>query len=258
MLKVIKEMLAYRALIQTLVVRDLKSRYRGSALGLLWTLLNPLLFVVIYVLVFSVYLRIDMENYPAFLLAGVLPWQWLGSSLTLGASAIVDGGHLLKKVFFPPQILPTVGVLVNLVNFLLGLPLLFALVLLLGVKLGWALLLLPVIILAQLAFTEGLTLIVSTVSVRYRDIPHMLAHVLTFWFFLSPILYPPSQVPASLRPILVLNPFTPFANAYQGLLLWDTLPSWPSLAVMLALGISALWMGAVVFERLRWVCVEEI
>jgi lipopolysaccharide transport system permease protein len=258
MLKVIKEMLAYRALIQTLVVRDLKSRYRGSALGLLWTLLNPLLFVVIYVLVFSVYLRIDMENYPAFLLAGVLPWQWLGSSLTLGASAIVDGGHLLKKVFFPPQILPTVGVLVNLVNFLLGLPLLFALVLLLGVKLGWALLLLPVIILAQLAFTEGLTLIVSTVSVRYRDIPHMLAHVLMFWFFLSPILYPPSQVPASLRPILVLNPFTPFAKAYQGLLLWDTLPSWPSLAAMLALGISALWIGTVVFERLRWVCVEEI
>src|SRR5262249_42529087 len=101
----IRELLAYRALIQTLVSRDLKARYRGSSLGWLWTLLNPVMYVAIYTLIFSIFMRMQMDHYALFLLCGMTPWIWFSSSLNLGASSIVEGGGLLKKVYFPPQVL---------------------------------------------------------------------------------------------------------------------------------------------------------
>ena len=258
MLTAFRELFAYRVLIQTLVVRDLKARYRGSALGLFWTLLNPLLHMAIYVLVFSMYMRMEMERYAAFLLCGLLPWIWLSSSLLVGATSIVEGGALLKKVFFPPQVLPTVTVMASFVNFLLGVPILFALLLLYGVQLGWALFALPLIMLGQFAFTLGLTLVVSSASVRYRDIPHILGHLLSFWFFLSPIIYPVAQVPARFRFFLSFNPFTPFVVAYQDVLLYNKLPPWQALEGMTLASICVLVCGLLVLARLRWSFAEEV
>ena len=258
MINLFRELHLYRVLIQTLVVRDLKARYRGSTLGLLWTLLNPLLHMAIYSLVFSVYIRNEMQRYPAFLLCGILPWTWLSSALFLGTTAIIEGGSMLKKVFFPPQVLPTVTVISTFINFLLSLPLLFGMLLLFGVTFGWSLLALPLVMVAQFALTLGLTLIISAVSVRYRDIPPILGHVLTFWFFLTPIIYPVSSVPEQFRALLSLNPVTPFFVAYQEALLYNRLVSWQAFGVMLCLGAAALLIGVLVFERLRWSLVEEV
>jgi lipopolysaccharide transport system permease protein len=258
MVTMFRELLSYRVLIQTLVMRDLKARYRGSALGLLWTLLNPLLHMAIYVLVFSIYIRNEMERYAAFLLCGLLPWIWLSSSLLMGATAIVEGGSLLKKVFFPPQVLPTVTVMANGVNFLLGLPLLLILLLCFGVQPGWTLLALPLVIASQCAFTLGLTFIVSAATVRYRDIPQILGHFLTFWFFLSPIIYPVTQVPEGFRALLLLNPLTSFIVAYQHTLLYNTVPSWEAVAKMIGLGGAVLFVGMLIFDRFRWSFAEEV
>lgn len=258
MVTIFREFFSYRALIQTLVIRDLKGRYRGSVLGLLWTLLNPLFHMAIYVLVFSIYIRVDAPQYPVLLLSGLLPWIWLSSSVHMGATSIVDGGSLLKKVFFPPQVLPAVTVMANCVNFLLGIPILFALLLLLGGELGSALLVLPAIIAAQYALTLGLTLIVSAASVRYRDIPQIIGHLLTFWFFLSPIVYPITQVPEQFRFILILNPFTPFVVAYQDALLYNKVPSWQTFAAVLVSGVLALVVGVLIFDRFRWSFAEEV
>jgi lipopolysaccharide transport system permease protein len=258
MISTFRELHSYRALIQTLVVRDLKARYRGSTLGLLWTLLNPLLHMSVYALVFSVYMRNDMERYQAFLLCGILPWTWFSSTLFMGTTAIIEGGSLLKKVFFPPQVLPTVTVIANFVNFLFGLPLLFGMLLLFGVTFGWSLLALPLIMAAQFALTLGLTLIISAVSVRYRDILPILGHVLMFWFFLTPIVYPVTSVPERFRTLLSLNPVTPFFVAYQEALLYNRLVSWETFGVMISLGGVALLVGVLVFERLRWSLAEEV
>lgn len=257
-LSFVRELVAYRELIQTLVSRDLKARYRGSSLGWLWTLLNPLMYMAIYTLVFSVYLRVQMDNFAMFLLCGMVPWIWFSSSLSMGASSIVEGGDLLKKVYFPPQVLPTVTVLANLFNFALTLPLLLGLLMVFGVKLGWALVALPILIVAQFAFTEGFAFIVAATSVRYRDIPHILGHLLTCWFFLSPIIYPPAMVPEAVRPLVTFNPMTPFLTAYQSILFDGMLPSVSALGLTLALGAVMFGLGALVFERYRRVCVEEI
>jgi ABC-type polysaccharide/polyol phosphate export permease len=214
--------------------------------------------MAIYALVFSVYLRNDTERYPAFLLCGLLPWIWFSSAILMGTTTIIEGGGLLKKVFFPPQILPTVTVITTFVNFLLSLPLLFGMLLLFRVTFGWALLALPLVITAQFALTLGLTLIISSVSVRYRDIPPILGHVLTFWFFLTPIIYPVANVPERFRPLLSLNPITPFFVAYQDALLYNRLVSWEAFGSMVCLGAGALLLGVFVFEHLRWSLVEEV
>jgi ABC-type polysaccharide/polyol phosphate export permease len=254
----VQELVRYRALIHILVVRDLKARYRGSTLGLLWTLLNPLLHMAIYALVFSVYMRNEMARYPAFILCGILPWTWFSSALFMGTTAIIEGGGMLKKVCFPPQVLPTVTVIATFINYLLSLPLLFGMLLLFGVSLGWSLLALPLVMSAQLALTLGLTWSLSAVSVRYRDIPPILGHLLMFWFFLTPILYPLSSVPERFHTLLALNPLTPFFVAYQEALLYNRLVSWKAFAVMGGLGVVVLLVGMWVFERLRWSLAEEV
>ncbi len=258
MLCALRELISYRALIQILVVRDLKARYRGSMLGLLWTLLNPLLYMGIYALIFSVYLRMGMERYGAFLLCGLLPWLWFSSSLVIGATSIVDGGSLLKKVFFPAHVLPTVTVMTNFVNFLLGMPILFAFLVLYRVELGWASLMLPLIIVCQFGFTLGLTLMASAVSVRYRDIPQIMGHLIMCWFFVSPIVYPATQVPERFRMVLFLNPFAWFVRAYQDVLFYNQSPSLGVCAEIILAGAVALGCGLLVLTHFRWSFVEEI
>ena len=175
----------------------------------------------------------------------------------MGATSIVEGGSLLKKVFFPAHVLPTVTVTANFVNFLLGIPILFTFLVLYGVQMGLPVLLLPFIIVCQFAFTLGLTFMLAAVSVHYRDIPHILGHFLTFWFFLSPIVYPATQVPESYRFILLLNPFVPFVVAYQ-----DILPIMSTLLLgmggMIGISLGVLLCGLCVFTHLRWSFAEEI
>jgi lipopolysaccharide transport system permease protein len=252
------ELFAYRELIQVLVVRDLKARYRGSVLGFLWTSLNPILLMATYTLIFSVYMRSEMEHYAAFLMTGLLPWLWFSSSLLLGATSVVDGGGLLKKVFFPPQVLPAVTVLTNFANFLLSLPLLVGFLLLFGVRVGWTLVALLPLMVIQLVLTYGLTLIVGAVTVRYRDVAQLLANFLAVWFFLSPVLYPPNLVPPKFAALLTLNLMAPLLMGYQSVLLYNTLPLWTPLGIVAGVSVGAIMLGTLVFNRFRWTFAEEV
>src|SRR5215470_288025 len=168
MSRALRELVAYREIVLILIWRDLKTRYRGSVLGFLWTFLNPLLLMIIYSLVFSVYMRVEVRAYPIFLFAGLLPWIWFSSSMLSGASSVVESGSLIKRVPFPPQILPAVSVTAALVNFLL--PLLLVFMAAWRLPIGWSLLLLPLPIAIQYAFTLGLTIMLSMLTVRYRDL----------------------------------------------------------------------------------------
>lgn len=254
----LQELLGHRGVLLALVWRELKARYRGSMLGFLWTFLNPLLLMVIYSLVFSVYMRMDLPKYPIFLFTGLLPWIWFSSAMLSGATSIVDGASLIKRVAFPPQLLPTVAVTATLVNLLLALPLLFAFIALSGLSLGWSLLVLPVLIAIQYAFTLGLVLVLSIFTVRYRDLHLLLANFLTLWFFLTPVIYPLDIVPAAFRPLLVINPMVPVVVGYQDVLYRAHLPALGSLAVAAAVALVALGVGLSVCDRLRWGLVEQI
>jgi ABC-type polysaccharide/polyol phosphate export permease len=254
----LQEIFRYRSLVHSLILRELKARYRGSVLGFLWTFLNPLLLLGVYALVFNVYFRIQMEHYAGFMFTGLLPWIWFSSSLIEGTNAITSGGSLITKVLFPGQLLPLVKVGSNLMNFLLSLPILFVFLGFMGIFPGWNLCWLPLILLIHFAFIAGLVLGLATLNVFLRDIQHILANLLTLWFFLTPILYPLSQVPGPFKKFVLLNPAALFTLGYQDIFFYRRSPDPWQLIPSLILSIFMLGLGIALFEHYKETLAEKL
>jgi ABC-type polysaccharide/polyol phosphate export permease len=187
MLRNLRNLVRYRGLIQTLVARDLKARYRGSVLGFFWSFFNPLLLLLVYSFVFSTVLPSshteDLQPYALFMFCGILPWTWFSSSILESANVLIAGGNLIKKVLFPAEVLPIVTVLANMVHFFLGLPILIVFLIyyqrpLDPVELLWF----PVIVFVQLLVLLGLGLLVAALTVHFRDLKEILGNLLTLWF----------------------------------------------------------------------------
>ena len=264
MLHNLEQLLRYRALIQSLVARELKARYRGSVLGFFWSFVNPLLLLLIYTFVFTVVLPglhpEELEPFAVFMFCGILPWAWFSSSLLEASNVLIAGGNLIRKVLFPAEVLPIVTVLAGLVHFFLGLPILAAFLIyngrpILTSDLAWF----PAIVLVQLVLTLGLALMLSALTVHFRDVRDLLSNLLTLWFFATPIIYPLSQAPPNVRWLLNLNPFTHLAVAYQEVLFKSgPFTEWPRLLAVAAGSLVVLALGYVVFDRLRDTLAEEV
>ena len=261
------QLLKYRGLIQSLVSRELKARYRGSALGIFWSFGNPLLLLVIYTLVFNYFMVRDdkLQPYTLFLCCGLLPWTWFSASLNEASGSLVSGGNLIKKVLFPAEVLPIVSVLANMVHFLLALPILAAFlvyyayadqaaglaeprVALHMAELVW----LPLVVLVQLVLTTGLALALAALTAHYRDVRDILANLLTFWFFATPIIYS-WRAAEKLKLVLDLNPFTHLAVSYQEILFHPE-NAFGHLWWLLALAGASVFVflgGYWLFDRLR-------
>jgi ABC-type polysaccharide/polyol phosphate export permease len=258
------QLVRYRGLIQSLVARELKARYRGSVLGFFWSFINPLLLLLIYTFVFSVVLpgahSPDIQPYALFMFCGILPWTWFSSSLAESSNVLIAGGNLIKKVLFPAEILPIVTVLANLVHFFLGLPILVVFLIYYQAPLQISeLVWFPIVIAVQLLLTLGLALIASSLTVHFRDIKDILANLLTFWFFATPIIYPMSQAPEVGRRFLNLNPFTHLAISYQEILFYPgPFGPWKWLLALGAGSLLLFLLGYFLFDRLRDSFAEEV
>lgn len=251
------QLVRYRGLIQSLVARELKARYRGSVLGFFWSFINPLLLLSIYSFVFTKILpnaNKDTQPYAVFMFSGLLPWTWFSASLLEASGSLIAGGNLIKKVLFPAEVLPIVSVLANMVHFFLGL------LILAGFMIGYRhapdwgdLVWFPVVVLVQLVFTLALALLLSALSVHFRDIRDLLANLLTFWFFATPIIY--SYQMDSVQDFLWLfrlNPFFHLAVSYQELLFfYGPFGHWRSLLYLGGASAVFFLAGYWVFDRLR-------
>ena len=247
----ISELIRFRNLVGHLVAKELKVRYRGSVLGFFWTFLNPLMLLSVYALVFSVYMRIDMPGYAAFMFTGLLPWIWVHQSLIYGTNSITESESLVTKVTFPLQVMPTVKVAAALINYLLGLPVLFFFLIIKGVYPSWSLLFLPLVLLAAWIFVWGLALLLATANVFFRDVQYIMANLLTLWFFVTPILYPLEKVPAAYRFLIRLNPLTLLMSAFQDIFFHGRAPDWSSLGLLFLMGLVVAWVGMAVFDRYK-------
>jgi lipopolysaccharide transport system permease protein len=260
----LRQLLRYRALIAGLVARELRARYRGSVLGVFWSFVNPLLSLLIYTFVFTVVMPgvrpQTYEPYALFMFCGILPWTWFSSSLLEASNVLIAGGNLIRKVLFPAEVLPLVTVLSGLVHFGLGLPILAAFLIyyrmpIEPVDLAWF----PIIVLIQLVLTAGLALLVSALTVHFRDVRDLLQNLLTLWFFATPIIYPLSLAPANVQRLLDLNPFTHLAVAYQEVLFVPgPFTEWWRVLVGGGFAIAAFLVGYFVFDRLRDTLAEEV
>lgn len=241
-----------RALVAALVRRSLAARYRGSSLGLIWTVLNPLMLMGVYTLVFQFYLRFDgIPNYPVFVFCGLLPWIWLTQSVSESAVSISGSGHLITKSLFPAQVLALVPVLSGAINYLLSIPVLIAMALILGASVPMTAFGVVAVVLIQVILLSGVSFFVSALNVQYRDVQHLIGHAFSLLFFLTPIVYPASQVPERFRWILELNPVALLIGIYHDLLysgVWPPLHVW---GMALGLALLLLVIGVRVFESKR-------
>ncbi|BCS36108.1 transport permease protein [Luteitalea sp. TBR-22] len=261
----LRQLVRYRALIQSLVTRELKARYRGSVLGFFWSFINPLLLLVVYSFVFTVVLPgthpPEIEPYALFMFCGILPWTWFSSSLTEAANSLMSGGNLIKKVLFPAEILPIVSVLSNMMHFFFGLPILVAFLIwfrptITIVEVLWF----PVVVAVQLLFTLGLSLLLAALTVHFRDIKDILSNLLTLWFFATPIIYPMHLAPGTIsKAVLNANPMSHFAVSYQEILFYEgPFGHWRWL-LAIAFGSALLFLlGYFLFDRLRDSFAEEV
>jgi lipopolysaccharide transport system permease protein len=269
MLKKLAELWSYRELVYNLTVRNLKIRYKNSALGVAWSLLNPLLMMMVFTLVYTVMLgQNHKHDFPAFILSGLLPWNFFSSSIMAGTGSIVSNSALIKKVYFPREVLPVSILLANLVNFLITLPLLVVLALLLGVHLtSWALML-PLVVAVQMFFALGVSLLLSALNVFYRDVHQIMEVAILAWFFLTPIIWDVNLLPVSKvvmgidvpvqRLVYILNPMASIVATYRDILYYGRPIGWDFFLRTIVTAIIMLFIGYAVFHRLQRRFAEEV
>jgi lipopolysaccharide transport system permease protein len=246
-------------LLRLLVAKDLKVRYRGTALGFLWSLLNPLLMVAVYAVVFSTLLRFQIDRYPMFLLSGLLPWTAFAGSLTAATVSVTANGALVRRVRFARELLPVTVVAAGTVNLMLSLVILLVFALVFGQPLGWPLVTMPLLIALQTLFACGIALVVSAATVYFRDLQHLVGVGLTVWFFATPVVYPSGAFRGHwFETVLEANPMTWLMTGYQTV--WHD-DAWPDAGPLIALAATAFasWvLGAFVFKRLERRFAEEV
>lgn len=245
----VKQLLGYNELIKNLVLRDLRVKYKRSLLGFMWTLIEPLLMMVVFYIIFSQIIKIEVDNFPLFLLCGILSWNFLANSLHESTDCILINANLIKKVYFPKEILPISIILSNLIHFLLALIVLFVFIFILKLGLHPALLFLPIIIFFQIIFSLGLSFLFACGNVYFRDTKYILGIILLAWFYASGIFYPESMVPERFRDFFMLNPMASFITFYRNILLDGQLPQLKYIIITGLISILTFGICYYVFNR---------
>lgn len=253
-----EDLYKYREFLKTNVKKDIRGKYKGSFLGVLWSFINPLLSVLVYAIVFSQIMRFDIDNYVIYLITGVLPWTFFTSSINMGMTSILYNANIIKKVYFPRSILPISSVSSCLVNFLISCIVILVFVLFSGIGITVNILFLPLIAIVQYFLCLGIVFILSAVEVFVRDLEHIVGFVLSMAFYVTPILYKAEQVPERLRFILKLNPMAYIIDTYRDIFYYGTVPNIGSLVVVLVFSILLVFLGYNIFNKLQKGFAEEV
>lgn len=254
----IKELFGYKELINNLTMKELKLKYRNSTLGFVWSFLNPLLMLVVYTFAFKLILKVKIANFTVFLLAGLLPWIFFQGAVQMSTNSIVANSNLIKKVYFPREIIPLSIILSNFVNFLITLVVLFASVVIFKVKIGISIIMLPVSLLLLLLLVIGIALILSSLNVLFRDVSHLVEVAFMAWFYLTPIVYSLDMIPEKYRIFLLLNPMTLVVECIRASMVYNTMPKLIYILALTIIDILLIIIGYKVFMKLEKRFAEEI
>jgi ABC-type polysaccharide/polyol phosphate export permease len=243
----------YANLLKHLVARDIKLKYRYSVIGLLWSLLNPVLMIAVYTFAFGYILKSSVPNYALFLLTGMLPWTFFSSSLLAATTSVIDNSAMIKKLRFPLEILPLSTVLFNLFLLLMALAaLLPAAFVWFGLKTSFAICGFTLLLALQIAFTAGAGFFLSTATVYFRDVRHFTEVLLMLLFWVTPIVYDLHSLPPGLaKALLYLNPMTSFTLGYQDAILRGRWPSPQVLGIAAGYCAAALLLGRFTFDKFK-------
>jgi lipopolysaccharide transport system permease protein len=248
----------YKDLIIVLTQKELKVRYKHNLLGYLWSIANPLAFAFVFFIAFKVVMKIKMEDYALFLIAGLFPWQWFANSVTESPTVFIGNASIIKKINFPRNIIPLTIVLQDMIHFILSIPVivLFLLIYHKTPSISWVYGV-PFLLCIQLLTTYGVSLIISSINLFFRDIKHLTVILITFLFYLTPIIYPETMVPERYKQLISLNPIAPLMISWRNLLLRGNLEL-SYLMTSFTYSILLFIIGYIIYRRLSWRFAEVL
>ena len=248
----------YREFLKTNVKKDIRGKYKGSFLGVLWSFINPLLMAMVYAIVFPFILKNSQSNYVTFIVIGILPWTFLTTVIQQGTFCIIANGGIIKKVYFPREILPISVATSGLVNFFIALPIIILFCVFSGLGLSWYALLFPLIALTQYILLLGIIFISSAINVYIRDVEYIIQFMVNMLFYGTPVLYSATLFPDKYRWILNLNPMTTLINSYRDIFYYQKFPDFTMLGIVFACSALLLFIGINVFKKLERRFAEEV
>ena len=257
-MSIVNELIKYKEFLRTNVKKDIRGKYKGSFLGVLWSFINPLLSVVVYAIVFHYIMRFNINHYLIYLISGIIPWTFFTTSVNMGMNSILFNSEIIKKVYFPRVILPISSVTSGLINFLISCIIVILFAIFSGVGISIYLFMLPIVIIIQYIFTLGIVFILSALEIYVRDIEHIINFLISMLFYVTPILYTPSYVPEKFAWILKINPLAYIIEAYHSIIYYKTIPNMGDLGVILTISIFILFAGYKIFDKLQKGFAEEV
>lgn len=259
MINRIKQVFSYSDMIKSLVKRELRGKYKGSVLGFLWTFINPLCQILVYTVVFSIIVRSDLDNFYVYMIVGMIPWLFFDMSLRQGAGCIRYQGDMIKKIYFPREVLPLTSVTSNFVNMIFCFAIVFGVLLISGIGFSLkAILFLPLVMGIEFLMALGFSLILSACTVFFKDLEHITSVILMAWIYGTPIMYSLDIVPESIKWIFKINPMTPVIQSYHRILYAKLLPTGKDLLYSTVFAIILLMIGELIFARLDNNFAEEL
>ncbi|WP_102267685.1 ABC transporter permease [Massilicoli timonensis] len=261
-MSLIKELYAYRELLKSNIKKEIRGKYKGSFLGVLWSFINPLLSVLVYAIVFPYLMRSTVDNYLVYLITGVIPWTFFTTVMSQGMASIKVNAGIIKKVYFPREILPLSVVSAGIINFFISCVIILVFCAIFAVGFSWHLLLLPIAALLQFLICLGLTLAFSAINIYIKDMEYIINFVINMLFYGTPILYELSgfstQVPAFLLWLVKINPFTHLMQIYRDIFMYHQLTDIWSWAYVALIALVCLVLGLFIFKKLEKGFAEEV
>lgn len=258
MLSMIKELYNYRQLLKSNVKKEIRGKYKGSFLGVLWSFVNPLLMTLVYAIVFPIILKSTQPHYVTFIVIAILPWTWFTTVIAQGTSTMIINGGIIKKVYFPREILPLSTATSGLVNYFISVPIILIFLLCSGIGFSFNILWLPLIAITQYILTIGIIFITSSIDVYIRDAEYIINFIVTMLFYATPILYSSTLFPEKFRWILNLNPMTTIINSYRDIFYYKQCPNLLALFGVFVFSFILLIIGSLVFKKLKRGFAEEV
>lgn len=258
MINVFKNLYKYRELLKTSVKKEIRGKYKNSFLGVLWSFLNPLLQIAVYAIVFPLILRNTQENYVIFLCCGLIPWTFFSTAITRSASTMIENGNIIKKVYFPREILPISVVTSEAINFIISTVIIMAFVIFGGLGITKYILFYPIVLVAQYIIVLAISFIISSITVYFRDLQHLIGVALQLLFYATPIVYSVDTIPANFKWILNLNPMTYIINGYRAIFYEQQTPDLIPIFILIVIGIICCVIGYLIFNKLQKGFAEEL
>lgn len=257
-MNIFKNLYNYRELIKTSIKKEIGGKYKHSFLGVLWSFINPLLQIAVYAIIFPLIIKNDIPNYTVFMVCGLIPWNFFSSVINRASFCIVENGNIVKKVYFPREILPLSLVTSETINFIISTLIIIAFTLAYGMGLTPYILLYPLVLLVQYVLLLGISLIVSSVTVYFRDLQHFIGVLLQLFFYATPIVYSIETIPENFRWILQFNPMTYVIEGYRAIFYNQQMPNIAMLGIILLIGIALTVVGYLIFNKLQKKFAEEL